>query len=65
MGRDLLDWGQREFDITFNEFYGQTECNLVVSNCQEIMEVKPGSMGKPAPGHVVEIVDDEGNAVAR
>jgi acetyl-CoA synthetase len=32
----------------------------VVSNCAEIMDVKPGSMGRPVPGHRVAIVDDNG-----
>ena len=61
MGRELLDWGQREFGITFNEFYGQTECNLVVGNCQQVMDVVSGSMGKPIPGHTVAVIDDVGN----
>ena len=33
--------------MTINEFYGQTECNLVVSNCAGCMPVRPGSMGRP------------------
>jgi acetyl-CoA synthetase len=61
MGRELLDWGQKEFGITFNEFYGQTECNLVVGNCQQIMDVVSGSMGKPIPGHTVAVIDGAGN----
>lgn len=61
MGAELLDWARDHFGVTCNEFYGQTECNLIVTNCQKIMAVKPGSMGKPAPGHVVEIVDADGN----
>jgi len=63
MGAELLHWGRENLGVTCNEFYGQTECNLVVANCQAIMEVKPGSMGRAAPGHVVEIVDDEGNVL--
>jgi acetyl-CoA synthetase len=63
MGEELLDWGKEVMGLTINEFYGQTEFNLVVSNCAEIMEVRPGSMGKAVPGHVVEIVDDVGNAL--
>jgi len=61
LGRELLDWGRRNLGVTINEFYGQTEVNLVVANCAEILPVRPGSMGKPVPGHRVEIVDDEGN----
>lgn len=61
MGAELLDWARDQLGVTCNEFYGQTECNLIVTNCQTLMEVKPGSMGKPAPGHVVEVIDKEGN----
>jgi len=60
LGQELLDWGKETLGITINEFYGQTEVNLVVANCARIMDVRPGSMGKAVPGHVVEIVDDNG-----
>ncbi|OGP58345.1 MAG: AMP-dependent synthetase [Deltaproteobacteria bacterium RBG_13_49_15] len=63
LGEELLDWGKRVMGLTINEFYGQTEVNLVVGNCAEIMEVRRGSMGKPIPGHRVGIVDEEGNEV--
>ena len=65
MGAELFHWAEENLGVRCNEFYGQTECNLVVSNCQAIMDVKPGSTGKPAPGHVVEIIDDDGNILAR
>src|SRR3546814_720287 len=61
LGAEMLEWSRETFGVTVNEFYGQTECNLVVSNCAEIMPVKPGSMGRPVPGHRVAVVDDEGN----
>ena len=60
LGKELLDWGKTTLGVTINEFYGQTEVNLVVGNCAEIMEIRPGSMGKAIPGHMVEIVDDNG-----
>jgi len=63
LGEELLDWGKDVMGLSINEFYGQTEVNLVVSNCAEIMEIKPGSMGKAVPGHIVEVVDEEGNVV--
>jgi len=63
MGAELLDWGRKSFGVTLNEFYGQTECNLVVANCQKIMTIKPGSMGRPIPGHDVAVVDEDGNEV--
>lgn len=61
LGAEMLDWAQQAFGVTVNEFYGQTECNLVVSNCAEIMAVKPGSMGRPVPGHRVAVIDEAGN----
>jgi len=60
LGEELLDWGKDVFDLTINEFYGQTEVNLVVGNCAEIMENLPGSMGRAVPGHTVAVVDDSG-----
>ncbi len=63
LGEELLDWGRQVMDLEINEFYGQTEVNLVVGNCCEIMPVRRGSMGKPIPGHHVEVVDAEGQIV--
>lgn len=60
LGLELIDWGRRNLDITINEFYGQTECNMLVSSCADLFEPKIGSMGKAAPGHDVQIVDDKG-----
>jgi acetyl-CoA synthetase len=63
LGAGVLDWGKGALGLTINEFYGQTECNLVLGNCASIMAVKPGSMGKPFPGSDVAILDSEGNAL--
>lgn len=61
LGSEMLAWGRETFGLTINEFYGQTECNLVLGNCAGLMEVCPGSMGRAIPGHEVAIIDDEGN----
>lgn len=61
MGAELLDWGREALGVTIHEFYGQTECNLVLGNCEGLAPVIPGAMGRPIPGHHVEIVDDEGH----
>jgi len=60
LGEELLDWGRECLGVTINEFYGQTECNLVVGCCADIMEIRPGSMGLPIPGHIVSIIDESG-----
>ena len=61
MGVELLEWGKEKLGVTINEYYGQTESNLMISNCAKIMKVKPGSMGRAVPGHFIEILDDYGN----
>ena len=58
---ETTGWAEESLGIRINEFYGQTECNLVLSNCGAIMSQKPGSMGRPVPGHRVAVVDGEGN----
>lgn len=63
LGEELLDWGREVMGLTINEFYGQTECNLVVGSCSDVMENRPGSMGFAIPGHTVEIVDDSGQVL--
>ncbi|MFC1964057.1 acyl-CoA synthetase [Chloroflexota bacterium] len=40
--------------------YGQTESVCLIGNYPSL-PVKPGSMGKPTPGHVINILDDEGS----
>jgi len=63
LGDKLLEWGKEMLGVTINEFYGQTEANLIIGNCSRIMHSKPGSMGRAIPGHEVEVVDDSGNLV--
>jgi acetyl-CoA synthetase len=61
LGEELLDWGREVMGLTINEFYGQTECNLIVGCCADVMDIRPGSMGRAIPGHVVEVIDSQGN----
>jgi acetyl-CoA synthetase len=63
LGADMLDWGRQRFGVTINEFYGQTEANLVISNLASILPVRPGSMGVAVPGHEVAVVDAQGEPV--
>jgi acetyl-CoA synthetase len=57
---EILEWAEEELDgVVVNELYGQTEANLLVTNCQQWFDAKPGSMGKPVPGHDVSIIDPE------
>ena len=42
LGAELLDWGRATFNLTIHEFYGQTECNLVVGNNAALFAAKVG-----------------------
>jgi len=60
LGEEILSWGKQAFGLTINEFYGQTECNMVVSSAGSLFEPLPGAIGKPVPGHEVEVIDETG-----
>jgi len=64
LGEDMIAWGREAFGLTVNEFYGQTEVNVVVGNNADLFPVKPGSMGRPIPGHTVAVVDADGEPCA-
>ncbi|GJL82170.1 MAG: AMP-binding protein [marine bacterium B5-7] len=61
MGAELYHFGREAFGVDINEMWGQSEFNYIVGNSASILEVRPGSMGKPYPGHRVTPIDDEGN----
>jgi acetyl-CoA synthetase len=61
LGVETYEWGKSAFDLTINEFYGQTECNIVLAACSSIGVSKPGAIGKPVAGHSVAILDNAGN----
>ena len=63
LGREVYDWGRETLGLTVNEFYGQTEANLVLSSCAAIGVSRPGAIGKPVPGHEVAIIDEDGNVL--
>ena len=63
VGRETLEWARGALGIEVNEVYGQTECNIVLGNCAQVLPPKPGSLGQALPGHIAAIVDDEGRPV--
>ncbi|MGD1985516.1 MAG: AMP-binding protein, partial [Desulfobacterales bacterium] len=46
LGEALSDWTREQLGVEINEQYGQTECDLVVGFCSEVMKTVPGSIGK-------------------
>jgi acetyl-CoA synthetase len=60
VGVTVLEWAKEQLGVTINEMFGQTEINYVVGNCQTAWPVKPGSIGRPYPGHRVAVIDEQG-----
>ena len=60
LGVTVLEWAKEQLGVTINEMFGQTEINYVVGNCQAAWPVKPGSIGRPYPGHRVAVIDESG-----
>ena len=65
LGRETWEWVRDTLGITINEFYGQTECNIVLGSIGKLGVSRPGPIGKAVPGHVVAIIDAEGRELPR
>lgn len=59
LNREVIDVFARLFDLEVRDGYGQTENTLLVGTMKG-MEARPGSMGKPTPGNIVDVVDEYG-----
>lgn len=56
---EVIERWKEAFGLTILDGYGQTENTLLVANVPG-MTVRPGSMGRPTPGHDVAVVDADG-----
>ena len=65
VGVTVIEWAREQLGVTINEMFGQTEINYVVGNCQAAWPVKPGSIGRPYPGHEVAVIDEQGKELPR
>ncbi len=67
VGDAVYAYCRDELGVIVNEMFGQTEINYIVGNCamnhrasRVGWPARPGSMGRPYPGHRVAVIDDEG-----
>lgn len=60
LGGEMLAWGKRALGVTINEFYGQTECNMVASSSSILFDPRPNCIGKPVPGFDIAVLDANG-----
>jgi acetyl-CoA synthetase len=61
LGAETFEWGKSALGVTINEFYGQTECNLVLASCGALGVSRAGAIGKPVPGHTVGVIRPDGS----
>ncbi|MER1986992.1 MAG: acyl--CoA ligase [Solibacillus sp.] len=62
LNREVIDIFKRLFNVQVRDGYGQTENTLLVGTLLGL-EPRAGSMGKPTPGNVVDIINDLGEPV--
>jgi acetyl-CoA synthetase len=60
---EAIRWFRDQYGITVLDYYGLTESYPLCAN-YPFMEVREGSMGKPAPGWDVAILDEDERPVA-
>jgi acetyl-CoA synthetase len=63
VGETVFAWSRDALGVTINEMFGQTEINYLVGNSHTLWPAKPGSIGRPYPGHRVAVIDDDANEV--
>ncbi len=74
VGEAVYAYCRDHLGVPVNEMFGQTEMNYVVGNCGKHIGAdghlgagwpsRPGSMGRPYPGHRVAVIDDKGKECA-
>ncbi len=57
---EAIWWGLEAFGLAFHDTWWQTELGGISITNYPVLDIKPGSMGKPLPGVVAAIIDDTG-----
>ena len=65
VGDAVFGYCEKELGVGVNEMFGQTEINYIVGNCAPLWPARPGSMGRPYPGHRIEVIDAAGRVCPR
>jgi acetyl-CoA synthetase len=63
VGAAVFGWCRDALGITVNEMFGQTEMNYIVGNSHRRWPARPGSMGRPYPGHQVAVINADGKVL--
>ena len=63
VAEDLIRWARDALGATPHDAFGQTEAVMIIGNSTDFMPVKPGSLGRPIPGHEIILLSAEGAPV--
>lgn len=58
---EAVVWSEKTFGIPFHDTWWQTETGSILIANTPGLSIKPGSMGKPLPWIIAEVIDDNGN----
>ena len=62
LNREVIETFKREHNLVVRDGYGQTENTLLIGTLLNT-ELRSGSMGKPTPGNIIELVNEDGEPV--
>lgn len=62
---EAIWWGLEVFGLPFHDNWWQTELGGICIANYSIMDIKPGSMGKPMPGVIAAIIDEQGEQLPK
>ncbi|HCL81589.1 MAG TPA: acyl-CoA synthetase [Nitrospiraceae bacterium] len=60
LNREIIEIWKERTGLYIYDGYGQTETVNILANFR-CLSVKPGSMGRPVPGFIVDVIDEDGN----
>ncbi len=60
---EAIWWGLEVFGLPFHDTWWQTELGSMAIVNYPSMDIKPGSMGKPFPGIIAAVVDENGKEI--
>jgi len=60
---EVVWWGLKAFGLPFHDSWWQTEQGSITITNYAVMDIKPGSMGKPLPGIIAAVINDQGEEV--
>ena len=61
LGTETQIWTREALGVDVNDVYGQTECNYVLGSSAALGIRKPGTIGRPVPGHTVAVLRPDGS----